>query len=150
MYSKLLVIVAAAASVAAQCPPVWNTISQELTGHFLTGGECNGNARQAIRAAFHDCGAWNLGQGETGGCDGSMMLAEMDRLENQAMAPIAAILTEIATRHSVSVADTIQFAACRILCFLARPRPIMLTIPLSARRCYLPRRSSRSDLCRTS
>lgn len=42
---------------------------------MIATGQCTDLARQAIRAAFHDCGAWNLSMGETGGCDGSLVLA---------------------------------------------------------------------------
>jgi hypothetical protein len=38
------------------CPSVWSSISSELTQNFLSGGQCNANARAAIRAVFHDCG----------------------------------------------------------------------------------------------
>ena len=40
----------------SNCPAVWTSISKELTGKFLGGGECNPYARAAIRAVFHDCG----------------------------------------------------------------------------------------------
>lgn len=35
---------------------MWNDISKELTSKFLTGGQCNPDARAAIRLIFHDCG----------------------------------------------------------------------------------------------
>jgi hypothetical protein len=35
------------------CPPVWLDVSKNLTGEFMTNGNCNDNARAAIRAAFH-------------------------------------------------------------------------------------------------
>lgn len=38
------------------CPAVWKDISKTLTAKFLTGGQCNPDARAAIRAVFHDCG----------------------------------------------------------------------------------------------
>ena len=42
--------------------------------------------RAAIREAFHDCGTWNKVQGNTGGCDGSLILApETDRPENNGL-----------------------------------------------------------------
>lgn len=43
-------------SGSGTCPPVWKEISAELTQQFLTGGECNPDARAAIRLIFHDCG----------------------------------------------------------------------------------------------
>ena len=38
-----------------QCPAVWHQISSDLSALFLSGGQCNDDARAAIRAAFHDC-----------------------------------------------------------------------------------------------
>jgi hypothetical protein len=38
------------------CPSVWSSISSDLTQKFLSGGQCNPDARAAIRAIFHDCG----------------------------------------------------------------------------------------------
>jgi hypothetical protein len=38
------------------CPAVWTQISKALTTKFLTNGQCNPDARAAIRAVFHDCG----------------------------------------------------------------------------------------------
>ncbi len=40
----------------SNCPAIWNTIATELTQKFLTGGQCNPDARAAIRMVFHDCG----------------------------------------------------------------------------------------------
>jgi hypothetical protein len=42
------------------CPAVWNKVSKELTSKFLTRGECNPDARAAIRLIFHDCGGGSL------------------------------------------------------------------------------------------
>jgi hypothetical protein len=39
-----------------KCPAVWTSISRDLTAKFLTNGQCNPDARAAIRAVFHDCG----------------------------------------------------------------------------------------------
>jgi hypothetical protein len=36
-----------------QCPPVWSQISKDLTAMFVSGGQCNDDARAAIRAVFH-------------------------------------------------------------------------------------------------
>jgi hypothetical protein len=38
-----------------QCPQVWSQISKDLTGMFVSGGQCNDAARAAIRAVFHVC-----------------------------------------------------------------------------------------------
>jgi hypothetical protein len=35
------------------CPAVWFDVSKNLTGEFMKEGNCNDNARAAIRAAFH-------------------------------------------------------------------------------------------------
>jgi hypothetical protein len=39
-----------------QCPAVWTSISKQLTEKFLSAGQCNPDARAAIRLIFHDCG----------------------------------------------------------------------------------------------
>lgn len=95
------------ASSGGSCPAVWSTISQQLTGLFLTDGMCNDDARAAIRAVFHDCFP-----GE--GCDGSLALPEeLSRHDNQ---PIAATVTKLhglATQNNVTVADMIAFAGCK-------------------------------------
>lgn len=35
------------------CPAIWTTITADLTKMFLTGGQCNDDARAAIRAILH-------------------------------------------------------------------------------------------------
>ena len=61
---------------------------------------------------FHDCGTWSLDQGETGGCDGSLILAqEFNRPENNGLQAISGKLQDIAQKHAVGVADIIVFAA---------------------------------------
>ncbi|ORY15291.1 heme peroxidase [Clohesyomyces aquaticus] len=93
------------------CDPKWNDISKILTAKFLSGGECNDDARAAIRAVFHDCGAWETKLGATGGCDGSLALSgEVSRPENGGLAPIAAYLKSLAQQKGVGVADMIVFA----------------------------------------
>ncbi len=87
------------------CPRVWTEISTELTGLFLSNGECNDNARAAIRAGFHDCFAGV-------GCDGSLILAgEFNRDENNGLEAISPLLKGIAERKRVGIADILQFAA---------------------------------------
>jgi hypothetical protein len=94
-----------------KCPAVWGTISTNLTSLFLSGGQCNDDARAAIREAFHDCGTWNKAQGSTGGCDGSLILApETGRPENNGLQDISAKLLARARAFNVGVADMIQFA----------------------------------------
>ncbi|KAK5140444.1 hypothetical protein LTR04_002998 [Oleoguttula sp. CCFEE 6159] len=107
------------------CPTVWNSIAGDLTKMFLdpTNGQCNDDARAAIRAAFHDCGSWDKSQGSTGGCDGSLILSkradgtpdELNRPENKGLADIAGKLLAVQQKwntggNKVSVADVIQFA----------------------------------------
>lgn len=92
----------------SSCPSVWNDVSKELTSKFLTGGQCNPDARAAIRLIFHDCGAWNKAQGAKGGCDGSLILAgELARGENKGLQPIADYIQGRATFYNVPVADMI-------------------------------------------
>lgn len=95
-------------SPRASCPAVWSTISSNLTDLFLTSGQCNNLARQAIRAAFHDC--------FNNGCDGSLILAgEFSRPEDAGMADICSELTKIQAEHDVGMADLIQFAGAHAI-----------------------------------
>ncbi|KAF2681444.1 class II peroxidase [Lentithecium fluviatile CBS 122367] len=98
-------------SGSGKCPAVWTSISKELTKKFLTRGECNPDARAAIRLIFHDCGAWNQAQGATGGCDGSLALnaEELGRGENKGLSGIANYVKDLAGRWGVGVADAIVF-----------------------------------------
>lgn len=111
--SGLLPARAAALSArSGTCPPIWNTITADLTAMFLSNGQCNDDARAAIREAFHDCGTWNKAQRSTGGCDGSLILAgETSRAENNGLQDISSKLLALARKRSVGVADMIQFAA---------------------------------------
>jgi hypothetical protein len=87
-------------------------VSKELTKQFLSGGQCNDLARGAIRAAFHDCGAWQQSLGYTAGCDGSLFLAkeELSRVENGGLVDIVPKLGAIAQQYKVGMADFFQFA----------------------------------------
>jgi catalase (peroxidase I) len=59
-----------------------------------------------------DCGAWNTSLGETGGCDGSLILApEFPRTSNRGLESIAGFLLQRARAFNVSAADMIVFAA---------------------------------------
>ncbi|MBE7181368.1 MAG: hypothetical protein INR71_09215, partial [Terriglobus roseus] len=102
---------------AASCPAVWTNVSSDLTGMFLANGQCNDDARAAIRAAFHDCGTWNAAQGATGGCDGSLILANEagTRAENNGLQDISAKLLKLAQKYAVGVADMIQFAGAHAI-----------------------------------
>ncbi|KAL3417989.1 ligninase lg6 precursor [Phlyctema vagabunda] len=102
----------------ALCPAVWTTIVSELTALFIdksvSPSQCNGNARAAIREAFHDCGTWDRSQGSTGGCDGSVILAReaYTRPINNGLQDISDKLLALQKRYpSVSVADIIQVAS---------------------------------------
>ena len=35
------------------CPAIWTTVSSDLTAMFLSNGQCNDDARAALRANFH-------------------------------------------------------------------------------------------------
>ncbi|KAK1974853.1 peroxidase [Colletotrichum cereale] len=87
---------------ARSCPPVWNKVAADLKGSFAG---CPSEARQAMRAAFHDC--------FPGSCDGSLILANecFEREENTQMQPICDILSQKAVAYNVSTADMIQAAA---------------------------------------
>ncbi|EJT79714.1 hypothetical protein GGTG_04798 [Gaeumannomyces tritici R3-111a-1] len=108
---------------SGKCPEVWGAVKAELNQKFMTGTECNGLARAAIRAIFHDCGSWDQSQGLVGGCDGSLITGvtpdvELDRPENRGLQTVAAYLKDAAARHGTSVADMIVFAgnAATVLC----------------------------------
>jgi manganese peroxidase len=96
-----------------QCPPIWKKISRELTSMFTENGQCNDLARGAIRAAFHDCGAYKLSLGNNAGCDGSLFLApeEITRQENSGLVDIIPKLGALAQQYGVGMADFFQFAA---------------------------------------
>ncbi|KAE9993009.1 hypothetical protein EG327_006978 [Venturia inaequalis] len=106
-------VVHRAADAGGVCPPIWTQISKQLTTMFVSAdGQCNHDARTAIRAAFHDCGTWNQAQGPRGGCDGSLFLSaeENARVENRGLQDIAVKLTALARSSGVGVADMIAFA----------------------------------------
>ena len=111
-----------AINTSAVCPAVWTQVAADLTNRFLntTSGQCNDDARASIRAAFHDCAAWNTTT--PGGCDGSLILSsetadnELDRPENNGLQDIGAKLLNLTQTYqaidsSVTAADMIQFAA---------------------------------------
>lgn len=103
------------------CPPVWHNISSDLTKQFRgSDGDCNDDARAAIRAAFHDAGTYSLKLAAAGrvggGADGSLILAnEYNRTENQGLLNISTKLHALALQYNVGVADTIQFAAAHAI-----------------------------------
>lgn len=89
---------------ARSCPAVWTKVAADLKDTFAG---CSSEARQAIRAAFHDC--------FTGACDGSLILANecLDREENLQIQPICDLLGQKAVEYNVGTADMIQAAACK-------------------------------------
>ncbi|KAI1209813.1 class II peroxidase [Annulohypoxylon truncatum] len=99
-------LVASSGLVRAQCPAVWTDVAAELKTTFIdSSGNCNDDARAAIRLSFHDC--------FPGACDGSIILADecTDRGENAQMIGICSTLGTMATNFTVGTADLIQFAA---------------------------------------
>jgi hypothetical protein len=110
-YLSFLVATVAASGGGAKCPAVWTKISSSLTTMFLTNGQCNDDARAAIRAAFHDCGTWNKALGNTAGCDGSLCLAKEYNLpQSQPLEGICTKLQTLASQNNVGVADMLMFA----------------------------------------
>lgn len=58
-----------------------------------------------------DCGTWNKAQGNSGGCDGSLILAqEYNRGENNGLQGISQQLLALAQERNVGVADMLVFA----------------------------------------
>ncbi|KAI1104086.1 class II peroxidase [Jackrogersella minutella] len=105
--TALLTALVAYFSIAkAQCPAVWTDVASDLKTTFIdSSGNCNDDARAAIRLAFHDC--------FPGACDGSIILANecTDRGENAQLVDICSTLGDKATSFGVGTADMIQFAA---------------------------------------
>jgi L-ascorbate peroxidase len=117
--SIFLAVTYGASHIYAQsCPTYWTTIARDLSSNFLTDGECNSMARQAIRYGFHDAFAWTPGVG--GGADGSLLLNtnEINRSENENMRPYHEFLTgkysDYQSQHgadNIGAADLVQFAS---------------------------------------
>lgn len=94
------------------CPAVWNDVVNELHGAFLENGQCNELARQAIRAGFHDCGTYTPAHQGQAGCDGSWILAqEYKNQENRGMSDIGDKYTEMLKKYKVGAGDLIQMGA---------------------------------------
>jgi hypothetical protein len=113
----------------------------------MSGGQCNDLARGAIRAAFHDCGAWEMSLGNTAGCDGSLILAkeEMERVENSGLKDIIPKLGALGKKYDVSMADFIQFAGGKFIPYGSLAQT-MTDNPSSC--CQdLPSRANSSNLC---
>jgi L-ascorbate peroxidase len=70
---------------------------------------CNGDARQFIRAAFHDAGTFDR-ISETGGADGSLQF-ELDRRENLGLDKIVEFAKRLALEKGASLADVLAYGA---------------------------------------
>jgi hypothetical protein len=108
----------------ASCPTYWQQISKDLNARFLdTNGQCNANARAAVRYAFHDAGPYSqkfaFVAPAGGGADGSLLLnaGEMGRGENGGLESYNTFIGDRLQNYrsqfgsSVGAADLIQFAS---------------------------------------
>jgi L-ascorbate peroxidase len=92
------------------CP--WYDVSDKLTALFLgPDGQCNDNARAAIRMGFHDAGSWDKNS-LNGGADGSLLMdfGEIDRPENNGLQNIRTVLRTVQKQTGVGYADLVQYA----------------------------------------
>lgn len=113
----------------AACPAYWQQISKDLNAAFLENGQCNANARAAVRYAFHDAGPYSTKLPFTapagGGADGSLLLnsGEMGRNENGGLEGYNKFIGDKLTSYrsqfgsTVGAADLIQFAS-RYVCLV--------------------------------
>jgi hypothetical protein len=87
-------------------------VSAELTKQFVqSDGQCNDNARAAVRMGFHDAGSWD--QSSTyGGADGSLLMnfGEQDRAENNGLQSVRTLLRDVRSKYNVGYADLVQYA----------------------------------------
>ncbi|KAI8939311.1 hypothetical protein NX059_003101 [Plenodomus lindquistii] len=91
---------------------VWWDVSAELTSKFKeSDGQCNDNARAAVRMGFHDAGAWDKSS-PNGGADGSLLMdfGEQDRAENNGLQSIRTLLRGVQSKYKVGYADLAQYA----------------------------------------
>jgi len=90
----------------------WYDVSDDLTKLFLEAdGQCNDNARAAIRLGFHDAGSWDKNS-PNGGADGSLLMnfGEETRPENNGLQSIRDILRTVQSNRKVGFADLAQYA----------------------------------------
>ncbi|KAF9701023.1 hypothetical protein EKO04_000851 [Ascochyta lentis] len=90
----------------------WYDVSKELTNLFLEAdGQCNDNARAAIRFGFHDAGSWSK-TSPNGGADGSLLMdfGEETRPENNGLQGIRLVLKGVQSKYKVGYADLVQYA----------------------------------------
>lgn len=87
-------------------------VSAELTRLFLQAdGQCNDNARAAVRFGFHDAGSWDK-TSTNGGADGSLLMGfgEEERPENNGLQGIRGVLKGVQSKYKVGYADLVQYA----------------------------------------
>lgn len=87
-------------------------MSKELTNLFIQpDGQCNDNARAAVRFGFHDAGSWNKNS-PNGGADGSLLMdfGEENRPENNGLQSIRQVLKGVQSKYKVGYADLVQYA----------------------------------------
>ncbi len=87
-------------------------VSKELTSLFLQAdGQCNDNARAAIRFGFHDAGSWDK-TSPNGGADGSLLMnfGEEGRKENNGLQTVRGVLQDVQRKYKVGFADLVQYA----------------------------------------
>jgi hypothetical protein len=135
----------------AACPAYWQQISKDLNAAFLENGQCNVNARAAVRYAFHDAGPYSTKLPFTapagGGADGSLLLnpGEIGRGENGGLEAYNTFIGDkLASYRSqfgstVGAADLIQFAS-RYLCLQACPLIVIPahTTPTASQSSHVP------------
>ncbi|KAF1946592.1 ligninase LG6 precursor [Clathrospora elynae] len=91
---------------------VWWDVSAELTKQFVqSDGQCNDNARAAVRMGFHDAGSWD-NSSTNGGADGSLLMdfGEQNRAENNGLQSIRTLLRTVKSKYGVGYADLAQYA----------------------------------------
>ncbi|PSN62739.1 heme peroxidase, partial [Corynespora cassiicola Philippines] len=91
---------------------VWWDVSTELTKQFKgADGQCNDNARAAVRMGFHDAGSWDKNSAN-GGADGSLLMdfGEQDRPENNGLQSVRTLLRGVQSKFNVGYADLAQYA----------------------------------------
>jgi catalase (peroxidase I) len=87
-------------------------VSKKLTELFKqSDGQCNDNARAAVRAGFHDAGAWDK-DSPNGGADGSLLMdfGEQDKAVNNGLQSIRLILRDVQATYKVGFGDLAQYA----------------------------------------
>ncbi|CZT46088.1 uncharacterized protein RSE6_06469 [Rhynchosporium secalis] len=94
---------------------IWKWIALDMEAKFRgPSGRCNRFARAAVRAGFHDAGAWSKTTGY-GGADGSLVLAgEISRAENNGLQEIVQVHQawyDTYKEYNIGMGDLIQMGA---------------------------------------